>query len=40
MNNKHKKELSILDQCLNKGKCEAFVKQYWNLIFYMVKKLF
>ena len=38
--NTQQKELLILDQCLNEGNCEAFVKQYWNLIFYMVKKLF
>jgi hypothetical protein len=36
----HRKEVHLLEKCLNEGQCEAFVRQYWNLIYYMVKKLF
>jgi RNA polymerase sigma factor (sigma-70 family) len=36
----HRKEVHLLEKCLNEGQCEDFVRQYWNLIYYMVKKLF
>ena len=38
--NSQKKELQMLEKCVNDNNCDEFVKQYWNLIYYMVIKLF